>query len=77
VVDCRLHTASRQGTLKVSPSTRIIHQVIEPYGDLDACATDATSPSDTEDDHERRDLFKSPNHQRVRELSSMVYQRTR
>jgi hypothetical protein len=54
------------GTLKDSLSTRIIHQVIEPYGNLDVRTTDATSPPDTEDDHERRDLFKSPNHQEVR-----------
>jgi hypothetical protein len=34
--------------------------VIEPYGNLDVRTSDATSPVDTENDRDRRDLFNSP-----------------
>jgi hypothetical protein len=44
--------------------------VIEPCGNLDVRTTDAISTIDNEDDHQCRDLLTSPNHQRVRELSS-------
>jgi hypothetical protein len=43
--------------------------VIELYGSLDEWTTDETSPFDSEEAYQLRDLLKSPNRQRARALS--------
>ena len=49
-----------QGTLKDSPNTRIIHQVIELYGNL-RCTHDRCRESfDSEDHRQRGELLESP-----------------
>jgi hypothetical protein len=44
--------------------------VIDLYDRLDVWTTDETGPVDSEEVFRSRDLLKSPNRQRVRELSS-------
>jgi hypothetical protein len=44
--------------------------VIDLYGNLDVWTPDEISTIGSEDEHQCRDLLKSPNRQGVRELSS-------
>jgi hypothetical protein len=60
---------------QVSPNSRIIHLVIDPYGNLTLRTTDAPSRFDSEDDHHRRDLLKSAKgceHFHLMQLASVV-----
>jgi hypothetical protein len=44
--------------------------VTELFGNLGVWTTDQTRPRDSAEVYQLRDLLKSPNHQRVQELSS-------
>ena len=49
-----------QGTFKDSPNTRIIHQVIESYGNLGVRHDRCRESFDSEDDRRRGELLESP-----------------
>jgi hypothetical protein len=62
--------STARGMLKVSPNVRIIHYVIERYGNLGVCESDQGAGWGASTRNQCRDVLRSPNRQRVRALSS-------